>query len=114
MLVLEPKKTSQMYSRNSTTTAQNACVLSFALDSFMFPTLPKVAIEPPIPTLPTLSCLSRYLLLCFQPHRKWPLGLTEWPVGQLATCPVAQLGDYPVGLDAVVGWLANHGIQCRG
>ena len=32
------------------------------------------------------------------PHRQWP-----WPVGRLATCPIAQLGDYPVGLDAVVG-----------
>ena len=69
MLVLEPKKTSQMYSRNSTTTAQNACILSFALDSFMFPTSPKVAIGP---------------------HR-------------MATWPVAQLADYPVGLDDVVG-----------
>ena len=50
-----------------------------------------------------LSCLLRFILLCFQPYRKWPLDLTEWSVGRLATCPPAQLADYPVNLDAVVG-----------
>ena len=81
-----------MYSRNSTNTAQNGFVLSFALDSFMFPHSPKVAIEPFVQLCPLFSFNFFHVS-----------NLTEWPVIRLTTCPIAQLADYPVGLDDVVG-----------
>ena len=149
MLVLEPKKTSQMYSRNSTNTAQNGFVLSFALDSFMFPHSPKVAIEP----FDQLYALPSFMFptspkVAIGPHR-----MASCPINHLSSCPIGRLSGWPgcrgwlvgqprhpmpwlvgwlaswsgwplvgwmaVGwlagwLDAVVGWLSNHGIQCRG
>ena len=98
MLVLEPKKTSQMYSRNSTTTAQNGCVLSFALDSFMFPHSPKVAIEPPLDhsTNFVLSfALPSFMFptsprVAIGPHR-----MARWPISHLSSCPIGRLSGWP-------------------
>ena len=75
-------------------TLQNGFVLYFALHSFMFPTSPKV------PT--SLKQVEPFDQLASRPVDQ----LAGWSVGQstwLASWPVSQLTDYPVGLVGLVG-----------
>ena len=117
----EKKKAARMYSRNSTNTAQNDFVLSFAFHSFMFPTLPKVAIEPPLDhsTNFVLSFALPSFMFPTSPRvASGPHRMASWPISHLSSCPIGRLSGWPgcrgwlVGqprhpMPWLVGWLAS-------
>ena len=96
-----------MYSRNSTTTAQNDFVLSFAFHSFVFPTLPKVAIEPPLDHSTNFVLSFALPSFMFPTSPKVAIGphrMASWPISHLSSCPIGRLSGRP----RCRGWLVGQ------